>query len=90
MNDTGADGSAGATRSPAEIERELEQARRRLATNLEQLTDRLSPKAIAARSADKAKLQVVDSSGAPRTNRIAALGAAAVAMIGLAIWRRRR
>lgn len=90
MNDTGADGSGGATRSPAEIERELEQARRRLATNLDQLTERLSPKAIASRSADKAKLQVMEPSGELRTNRVAALGAAAAAIVALVVWRRRR
>ncbi len=90
MNDTGPARSAGATRSPDEIERDLEQARRRLAGTIDQLADRVSPKAVAQRSADKAKLQVIDASGAPRTNRIVAIGAAVVGWIALTVWRRRR
>lgn len=90
MNDTGPAGSAGATRSPDDIERDLEQARRRLATTIDQLADRVSPKAVAQRSADKAKLQVIDESGAPRVERIAAIGAAVLGWIALTVWRRRR
>lgn len=124
----------GGSRSPAQIESDLEQTRERLATNIDQLAARMHPKAVAKRSTDKAKSkaaetldqakvvaldavgkgralavqytaqakvigrdsvqrakgELVDPSGAPRPDRVAAVGAAAAAVVGLLVWRRRR
>ena len=135
----------GGSRSPAEIERDLEQTRERLAGNIDQLAERVHPKAVAKRSADmakdkandaagkatvvaqdlavkakaagleglekvkafaglysgkaqvvgrdslqKARGELVDSSGNARPDRVAAAGAAVAAAAGLVIWRRRR
>jgi hypothetical protein len=77
------------SRSPAEIEREIEATRARLATSIDELADRVSPKNVAKRGAEKARLTVVDEAGAPRTTRIAAIGAAVAALAGLVLWRRR-
>jgi hypothetical protein len=76
-------------RSPAEIERDIEATRVRLASSIDELADRVSPKNVAKRNVDRAKLVVLDESGAPRTNRIAALGAAVAAIAGIVLWRRR-
>lgn len=78
-----------ASRSPAEIEREIEATRARLATSIDELAVRVSPKNVAKRGADKARLTVVDETGAPRTSRIAAIGSGVVAVVGLVLWRRR-
>ena len=76
-------------RTPAEIERDIEATRARLAGSIDELADRVSPKNVAKRGADKAKLTVVDEGGAPRTGRLAAIGGAVAAVLGLVVWRRR-
>lgn len=80
---------AGPSRTPAEIEREIEATRARLASSIDELADRVSPKNVAKRSADKAKLTVIDEGGDPRVGRLAAIGSAVVAVLGLVVWRRR-
>ena len=76
-------------RSAEEIERDIEATRARLATSIDELADRVSPKNVAKRGADKARLTVVDETGAPRTSRLAAVGAAVAAVAGIVLWRRR-
>ena len=79
-----------ASRSLAEIERDIEETRARLATSIDELADRVSPKNVAKRGAVKAaRLTVVDETGEPRTTRIAAIGAALLAVVGVVLWRRR-
>lgn len=51
-------------RTPAQIERDLEQTRERLAANIDQLAGRVHPKAIAKRSTDKAKTKAADTAAA--------------------------
>jgi len=81
--------TAAAPRTPAEIERDIEATRARLATSIDELADRVSPKNVAKRGADKARLAVVDETGAPRTTRLASVGAAVAALVGIVLWRRR-
>jgi hypothetical protein len=76
-------------RSAAEIERDIEATRERLAVSIDELADRVSPKNVAKRGVEKAKLTVVDETGAPRTTRLAAVGAAVAAIAGIVLWRRR-
>ena len=78
-----------ASRTPDEIERDIEATRVRLASSIDELADRVSPKNVAKRGADKARLTVVDETGAPRTTRLAAIGAAVAAVAGIVLWRRR-
>ena len=80
-------------RSVEQIEAEIAAARERLAT-----TDGAAhphrPKEIARRQAESLKAKFTEAtqteSGDLRTERIAALAAAAVALIGLGAWRRHR
>ena len=83
--------SSGVAAQPldAEIERDIEATRARLAASIDELADRVSPKNVAKRGADKARLTVVDETGAPRTGRLAAVGAAVAAVVGIVLWRRR-
>jgi hypothetical protein len=76
-------------RSPEEIERDIEATRARLVTSIDELADRVSPKNVAKRGVQKARLIVVDESGAPRTSRLAAIGAVVAAVAGIVLWRRR-
>ena len=77
-------------RTPDQIERDIELTRARLAGTIDELGYRVKPATIAKRTADKAKATVIDETGAPRTNRIAVIGGAVAAVIGLVVWRRRR
>ena len=77
-------------RTAAEIEAEIEQTRLRLAGTVDAIADRVKPANVARRGAESAKLQVVDARGQVRTDRVAAIAAAAAAVVGLLAWRRRR
>ena len=52
------------------LEREMEQTRDRLASAIDELVHRASPKTIAGRQADSAKSFFIDRSGAPRKDNI--------------------
>ncbi len=57
--------------SPSAIEREIEEARERLATTIDQLLYRSHPKTIASRETAKAKAYFVNpETGEPRTDNI--------------------
>ena len=82
-------GPNGRDRTPAEIEADIEQTRLRLAGTVDAIAERVKPANVARRGAESAKAQVVDERGQVRTGRAAAI-AAAVAVVGLLLWRRRR
>lgn len=69
-------GPTGGSRSPAEIERDLEQTRERLAANIDQLAGRVHPKAIAKRSTDKAKVMAADTAASATTAAMEAVAQA--------------
>jgi hypothetical protein len=77
-------------RTPAEIEAEIAATRERLAGTVDAIADRVKPANVARRGAESARAQVVDEQGQVRTTRAAAIAAAAVALVGLAVWRRNR
>jgi Protein of unknown function (DUF3618) len=76
-------------RTAAEIEAEIEQTRQRLAGTVDAIADRVKPANVARRGVDTAKAQVLDERGQVRPERLAVVAAAA-ALIGLLVWRRRR
>jgi len=86
--------SSGASRSVDQIEADIAAARERLAGTVDELHTRTAPQEIARRQVESAKAKFTDAtrteSGDLRTERIAALAAAAVALIGLGAIRRRR
>jgi hypothetical protein len=53
------------------IETEMEQTRERLATTIDQIFYRASPKTIVRRQVDEVKAFFIDGNGAPRTDNIA-------------------
>lgn len=81
-------------RSVPEIEAEITAARERLASTVDELQVRTDPKEIARRQAESAKVRFAEATHTPsgelRTERVAALVAAAVALIGIGALRRRR
>lgn len=76
------------------LEAEIAAARERLAGTVDELHTRTAPKEIARRQAESAKVKFAEAtrtqSGELRTERIGALAAAAIALIGLGVLRRRR
>ena len=80
-------------RSVDQIEAEIVAARERLADTVDELQHRTAPKEVARRQVEALKTKLVDATQTPdgqlRTERVAALAAAAVALIGLGAWRRR-
>jgi hypothetical protein len=83
-----------ATKSVDQIEAEIAAARDRLAGTVDELHTRTAPKEIARRQAQAAKAKFTEATrtenGDLRTERIAALAAAAVALLGIGALRRRR
>ena len=76
------------------IEAEITAARTRLAGTVDELHARTAPQEIARRQVEALKTRVTEATRTPsgdlRIERIAAAVAAAVALIGVAAWRRRR
>jgi hypothetical protein len=83
-----------APKSVDEIEADIAAARSRLAGTVDELHTRTAPQEIARRQVETAKEKFTEATRTPtgelRTERIAALAAAAVALIGLGALRRRR
>jgi hypothetical protein len=81
-------------KSVAQIEAEIAAARERLVGTVDELHIRTAPKEIARRQVESAKARFMDAThtetGELRTERIAGLAAAAVALIALGAWRRHR
>ncbi|SDP19573.1 Protein of unknown function [Pedococcus dokdonensis] len=86
--------SSGDSRSVAQIEADIAAARDRLAGTVDELHTRTAPQEIARRQVESARAKFTEAtrteSGDLRTERIAALAAAAVALIGIGAIRRRR
>ena len=82
------------SKSVDEIEADIAAARERLAGTVDELHTRTAPHEIARRQVESAKTKFTEAThteaGDLRTERIAALAAAAVALIGLGAVRRRR
>lgn len=73
-------------RAPEAIEDDIEATRQRLASTIDQLAYRASPKTIARREVASFKAHFVDANGRPRTDNIlkaagAVVGAVAVVVI---------
>jgi hypothetical protein len=79
---------------PAAIETDIEATRARLADTVDELAVRLHPKEIGKRSVQDAKSRLWAAThtaeGGLRTERLAAIGAAAAALVGLLVAVRRR
>ncbi|WP_406831535.1 DUF3618 domain-containing protein [Pedococcus sp. KACC 23699] len=82
------------SKSVEQIEAEIAAARDRLADTVDELHTRTAPQEIARRQVASAKAKFMNAthtpSGEVRTERVGALAAAAVALIGLGVARRRR
>ncbi len=65
------------------IELEIEEARQRLGSTIDQLTYRASPKTIARREADNVKGFFVGADGSPRTGNIAKVAGGLVGVVAL-------
>jgi hypothetical protein len=78
------DGSAGAPddRSPAQIEADIERARQRLAGTLDELSERLSPRAVLRRGNAAVRGAFVAGDGSVRKDRAALAVGAVVSAIG--------
>jgi hypothetical protein len=94
MSDQNGKSPSGATRSVDQIEADIAAARDRLADTVDELHTRTAPQEIARRQVESVKTKFTEAtrteSGELRTERVAALAAAAVALIGLGVIRRRR
>lgn len=79
---------------PAELEAQIELTRARLVGTVDELSDRLKPKALARQSAADAKAKVNAAvrtpDGSLRVERIGAVAAAVAAVAALIVWNRRR
>lgn len=81
------------SKSVDQIEAEIVAARTRLANTVDELQHRTAPKEVARRQVESLRTKFMDATHTPdgqlRTERVAALAAAAVALIGMGVWRRR-
>ena len=76
-------------RTTEQIEAEIAATRARLASTVDELVDRAHPKNVAKRQVEQAKAQVFDEGGQLRTQKLVAVGAAAVGLIGMLIMIRK-
>jgi anti-sigma factor RsiW len=77
------DTKATAARTPEQIEADIAATRARLASTVDELVDRARPKNVARRQVEQAKAQVFDENGRLRTEKVVAVGGAALAVIGM-------
>jgi hypothetical protein len=78
------------SRSTEELEAEIARQREEVATSIDALGHRLDVKSRAGARAADLKDRVTTISGRPRPEVIAVAGSLVVAVVVLAIWRRRR
>lgn len=71
------------TRTPEQIEADITATRARLASTVDELVDRAHPRNVAKRQVEQAKAQVFDERGELRTQKLAAVGGAVVAVLGV-------
>lgn len=77
------DTRATAPRSTEQIEADIAATRARLAATVDELVDKAHPKKVAKRQVESARAQVFDADGRLRTQKLIAVGGAAVGVIGL-------
>jgi hypothetical protein len=88
---SGTGGDAPDTRSPAQIEADIAEARERLAGTVDEIAERVKPANVAKKGKESAKAQVVDpDTGALRMERVAVVGAVVAFYVALKVWRVRR
>jgi len=79
---------------PAQLEREIEERRERLAATVDELAYRVQPKVVARRSVAGAQAKVrhatTTDDGTLRVERVAAVAGAVLLLVVLAVVRRRR
>jgi anti-sigma factor RsiW len=78
-----------AARTPEQIEADIAATRARLASTVDDLVDRAHPRNVVKHQVEQARAQVFDESGRLRTEKLVAVGAAAVAVIGVLLVIRR-
>lgn len=88
-NDMSTNGTGPASATPEEIEADIARQREELAATVTQLQAKLDVKARAQHKAADLKDRATTDSGSPRPEVIGA-AAAALVLVGLLIWRRRR
>ena len=76
-------------RTAEQIEADIAATRARLASTVDELVDRAHPKNVAKRQVEQAKAQVFDERGQLRTQKIAAVGGAAVGVVAVLLLIRR-
>jgi hypothetical protein len=76
-------------RTAEQIEADIAVTRARLASTVDELVDRAHPKNVAKRQVEQAKAQVFDERGQLRTQKLAAVGAAAVGVVGMLLMIRK-
>jgi anti-sigma factor RsiW len=76
-------------RTAEQIEADIAAARARLASTVDELVDRAHPKNVAKRQVERAKAQVFDERGQLRTQKIVAVGGAAVGVVAVLLLIRR-
>lgn len=83
-------GNGQAATTPEEIERAIERTRDQLAGTIDALADRVSPKNVARRNADRARAAVSGDDGSLSAVRVGALVGGAVLLVSVVVWRRLR
>jgi anti-sigma factor RsiW len=78
-----------ADRTPAQIEADIAATRARLASTVDELVDKAHPKNIVRRQVEQARAQVYDADGRLRTQKLVAVGGAALSVIGALLLVRR-
>ena len=76
-------------RTAEQIEADIAATRERLASTVDELVDRASPKAVLERQVEQAKSQVFDEQGQLRTQKIVAVAGAVVGVVGVLLVIRR-
>jgi len=76
-------------RTTEQIEADIAATRARLASTVDELVDRAHPKNVAKRQVEQARAQVFDERGELRTQKLVAVGAAAVGVIGMLLMIRK-
>jgi hypothetical protein len=69
------------SRSPQDLEHDIETTRDRLADTLDELLFRIKPKTIIQRQIEETKAHFVDAHGQLRTEKVAAVAGAAVGVV---------
>jgi hypothetical protein len=88
------DGNRALPDTPEELEAAIAERRAHLADTVDELVGRAQPKALARRSYEDARMGLISAThtedGRLRTERLAAIGGAALALVGLFALLRRR